>query len=918
MFSRRIDSYKVDQLVFLTLQIIDEATLFSKEEVIKEYVDNKNDENIEELLYKKAVYPNGEELGFYNTSKYSFNDFYRDNLSEREWEEYLNGFSREIKDMFDILFVGSSVPFKDLKRNDIRRSRIKFKPHIQLLDKKEDINDFYLERIDSLLNYDEEYINYYDFSKCCINVLFEGVEFKEKTSILHIGAENTFIISCLNYIKNINPNCDVELYTVNDNAAITFALKFLAIINKAKLTHFIEFRSSPTSKYDHTRDFNQHKNFDFVFHTGLGRNRIRRLPKSKRDNPSNITGHESANYIPDFGVTISSRSIYLVDYQRIEFFNEWLEDDLLESIILIPYIFFPLRSIIKRNFRSALLIVLNNNKSEEKRNKFLLVDANENKEITQEEYSLEKYRDLVNNKNIYGNSFDAFSNFINGEYSKLFNLQDFSNKEYIYFNDEIYDIKMKTQKKYYKTEHIKGDERILKSLNYKTEKLGELVDEKRGYMEKVSPNKSLYFLKNENLVVKDQWVLLNHEIINPTLYRGFELISDKVTLQFLYYYLNSEVGINEYNYFARGQRYPSPIEWISEIRVPIPPKKVQDKIVEAMNERDDFLNDVKLLKNRTNHNFFDYKQNKMVVDEFYGKREYSNETQEISMPDNWIYTYGGLVWPLAITYLIATSGGFEKTEKANNLLKLFEFTTAFNSIVLISGIPEEIYEKNKHKIWKKAYDDKNDDGFVNEYKLTFGSWVTFHYKIKKIYKKRFDTEIDKEFYFKLLNNDIIEYYKTLKNHRNKEFHEGITNPSEAESLIKELNIPKTRVFNYLNECYKNFRLFYITGENNTSTNEHEIIFLNGPYSMPIYSTIHYKGFLEAEALYLYDEEEKKFTKLNSKLIKFMALDEDKHDWRLYIFIGFEKDEEGIKKAKYKCYQRKEDELEIYFDLTELI
>lgn len=477
---------------------------------------------------------------------------------------------------------------------------------------------------------------------------------------------------------------------------------------------------------------------------------------------------------------------------------------------------------------------------------------------------------------------------------------------------------METQKNYYKTEYVKGDERIIKHLNYKTKKLGELVAGKNSHIENISPNNSLYFLKRDNLVVNDKWAFLNHEIINTGSYSGFELISDRVTLQFLYYYLNSEVGINEYNYFARGHRYPYAEDWISEIRVPIPPKKIQDKIVEAMNERDDFLNDVNLLKSRTNQNFFDYKQNKMVVDEFYGKREYSTETQEISMPDNWIYTYGGLVWPLAITYLIATSGGIEKSEKATNLLKLFEFTTAFNSIVLISGIPEDIYEKNKHKIWKKAYDESNDDGFVNFYKLTFGSWVTFHYKIKKIYKKRFDTEIDKEFYFKLLNNDIIEYYKTLKDHRNKEFHEGFVNPNEAESLIKELNIPKTKVFNYLNECYKNLRLFYITGKNDTSTNEHEVIFLNGPYSMPIYSTIHYKGFLEAEALYLYDEEEKKFSKLNSKLIKFRAIDDDEHDWRLYIFIGFENDSDGNKIARYKCYQRIEDELEVSFDLNDLL
>ena len=69
MYSK-IKSNKIDELVYLTLELIDGATLFSKETVIKEYENNKNDEDIEELLYKKAIFPNGEQLGFYNISKY--------------------------------------------------------------------------------------------------------------------------------------------------------------------------------------------------------------------------------------------------------------------------------------------------------------------------------------------------------------------------------------------------------------------------------------------------------------------------------------------------------------------------------------------------------------------------------------------------------------------------------------------------------------------------------------------------------------------------------------------------------------------------------------------------------------------------------------------------------------------------------
>ena len=103
-----------------------------------------------------------------------------------------------------------------------------------------------------------------------------------------------------------------------------------------------------------------------------------------------------------------------------------------------------------------------------------------------------------------------------------------------------------------------------------------------------------------------------------------------------------------------------------------------------------------------------------------------------------------------------------------------------------------------------------------------------------------------------------------------------------------------------------------------TTNEWEIIFLNGPYSMPIYSTIISEGILEPESLYLHDIKENKFTKLNDNLIKFRAVDVMKHDWRLYIFIGFETDKSGNKKAKYRCYQRKEEDLLEDIDLNELM
>ena len=89
--------------IFLALKLIDDATLFSKDDVIKEYENNKDAKNLNELLHEKSIYPNGEKLGFYNTSKFTFNDFAEKRYSEKEFKEYLSGFSSEVQELFNIL-----------------------------------------------------------------------------------------------------------------------------------------------------------------------------------------------------------------------------------------------------------------------------------------------------------------------------------------------------------------------------------------------------------------------------------------------------------------------------------------------------------------------------------------------------------------------------------------------------------------------------------------------------------------------------------------------------------------------------------------------------------------------------------------------------------------------------------------------
>lgn len=1013
------------------LELLDKATLFSKNDVIEEYEKHQNDENIEKILLEKSIYPNGEELGFYNTSKYTFYDilfheeiedtyWYRakrsfewnsenyfekhkefeaylnrfeheeDILQYRKFEqklkedfiEYINGFSENVKNLILANELYHDI-FNAIKCKINYARTFGYNPHTgeyyyypnendyedsldlnDAVSNKDSLYSLILKNIEQFLKFDDRYINYHDLKDFLVGVLFGDNEIKQDTTILQVFPETPFIFSCLDYMREKNPNCRAHIHIVTPKKDyMYFLLELLNIIKyNVKIEYLFNFTDSGELLLSYLQINNQ-KPFDYIIN-------------------SKFSIWDLWAYSPGIYIKPSSRIMYIGPFKN-GIYDYWLKKDRLESLILIPFKNKVQDTPIKKVdiFNLGLVTTLNYNKSQKQKNKFLCIDKNLNYEITPNN-RLEDPRSMIRDNRIYECSLKLFLEFIDSDNSKIFNIEKYldedkynwrhklSNTDYpindsdrklvdFNFNDEMYDIKMKSQKKYLEISYIEDEKRITTNLNYPIEKLGSLVVEfpvpwqTSSGRKKFSNNnekhmhslhKQIYeidddeasFFIVDSTEYSDQIAFFYSEVEDISNFRSYKIISEKVSPQYLYSYLNSEFGKNEFFYHLRGHdkinddydknksyfyRKDSfkAKEDIYNIRVPVPPKEDQDKIVEAMNRSDELFERMKQLKTTIKKNFFNYEGNFNTVEEFFGKDEYNKETQEISIPDNWEYIHSGLIWPLAITYLLATSGGFEKVEKANNLLRLFEFTVAFNSYVLISGIPDEIYEKNKTKIWEHAYDKRNNDKkYAKKLNLSFGSWNHFHGILKGIYKKEFTTEINKEFYMNLLDKKIRNYYTNLKNERNEQFHGGISNPYEAETLLNELNAPKLEIFNHLNSSYDKFRLYYTTGRVDKKTNEEEIIFLNGPYSMPIYSTIITEEDLDPESLYLHDIMENKFTKLNDNLIKFKAIDEMKHDWRLYIFIGFETDKNGNKKGKYRCYQRKEEDLIEDIDLDEFM
>ena len=77
---------EICDFAFLVLQLLDKATLFSRRDVLEEYEKHKNDKNFAKRVLEKSIYPDGEELGFVNISRYTLDDLiYKKDIANADW-----------------------------------------------------------------------------------------------------------------------------------------------------------------------------------------------------------------------------------------------------------------------------------------------------------------------------------------------------------------------------------------------------------------------------------------------------------------------------------------------------------------------------------------------------------------------------------------------------------------------------------------------------------------------------------------------------------------------------------------------------------------------------------------------------------------------------------------------------------------
>ena len=434
---------------------------------------------------------------------------------------------------------------------------------------------------------------------------------------------------------------------------------------------------------------------------------------------------------------------------------------------------------------------------------------------------------------------------------------------------------------------------------------GEVTFRKLG---KIADLKTINFKNNNDSILiatckscTTKLINYNHDIsdFKGEIFIEIDNIHENILKEYLYEYLSSDNGLDEIKYFSKGNYYITP-ENIKQVKIPIPPLNVQKEIVKVARESREFFKTVDLLKKEFSSNILDYKHMKSSLDEFKGDIELDNDSGEvIKMSRNWRHAYKGLIWPLAISYLSATRGGFESVEKKDNYLVLFEFIAAFNSIILLSGLPDDVYKKNFDNIWNAR---------LNVYKqMTFANWVYLSKNLAEVYKNNnFTSQLDEELFEKISSDKILDILEHAKDIRNEEAHGSHSNSFEAENVIDILEEYLDDVFDIL-EIYSNYKLIYVTGDLDTSKRSynHRVILLNGPCAQPIYDNIIFDNVLFGDSLYLYNPKNNKKLLINDNLMKFKPVDDNKKRWALFIYHSCDKKEYN---AFYKCFQSKEREI----------
>lgn len=371
-------------------------------------------------------------------------------------------------------------------------------------------------------------------------------------------------------------------------------------------------------------------------------------------------------------------------------------------------------------------------------------------------------------------------------------------------------------------------------------------------------------------------------------YHKFQLKRKDVSPQYLKMYLNSESMKNERNLLSTGtvQRLLE-IESLNSVLIELPNLKQQLHIVHTGQNIEDIY---RILENE----YQDFKRNIFNYPELLDLLDKFNIEDEIY--------YSKLIWPFASSYM-AVKEEISPNTILNNYFKFFELISAFNSIILLSALPKEIYKQKKDYIWQTQES-------VNYNEITFGKWKALYSRLRGIYLKMNPETYDilpfgREFYQKITDRKIIPTLNSIVKIRNQWTHGGVMPEICADKTITDMH-------NYLNTIFESIRVYnplkliypYAMSKNRGiyTIKSRKLEGSHSQFPNYIFET---EEDMDTNELYLYDPVTDDRLKIIPELLRLIHCPKC-GTWSLYIYNRYRNDDLNYISYQYEVHEHKEE------------
>lgn len=351
---------------FCYLKILDNILKPTKEKVLKDYESNPNQD-----FFKMTKYTNGETIGFYNTSKLDIEKIKDTNNHEDALNNYIDGFSDNVKEIFEKInfkeYLKFLVKYNVLEDflNEIFKNPENMDYHSSYNGALKDFHDlidimigdaYYKMGYENIVN-DDPFSSYYYINEpidklgtLLSKLLIYDCDLKNKDTI-NVYDPNSVGAYTLNKTKydilSKNLNCNINLYGKSEkveNEIIRLAKNTITKRNSYEIDDATIIE--PGENILDADGFNAYDDFDFIISNYIGCKYMEIIKITETLKNQNVK---------------DTKAVFAVDtlHEVYNFLNELIEKDYLESLI---------------RFKSYFIIVINTNKRESKKDKFLYIN----------------------------------------------------------------------------------------------------------------------------------------------------------------------------------------------------------------------------------------------------------------------------------------------------------------------------------------------------------------------------------------------------------------------------------------------------------------------------------------------------------------------------------------------------------------